>query len=474
MYKCLVTSLLLSGSTILSAQPIPPAGGGEFIFRSVPCISDELRASIVSLLDANLSDLERQGKIRPVSNRTSAQLFDWPLRQSTGMTDPGYYGISNFVDQDTSFPGKVLDYNCGARSYDQASGYNHQGTDIFTWPFPRYKQLNNQVQVIAAQEGIIIGKVDGNPDNSCALCTNCNWNAIYIRHPDGSVAWYGHLKRNMTLKVVGENVAKGEFLGVVGSSGNSTGPHLHFEVYQNSTYTLANRIDPFAGPCNRLNGNNTWWAVQKPYREPMINRLVTHFAPPVFGTCPDPETPNDRSVFLQGDTVFFAAYYRDQQQGATTQYTVLRPDGSTFVNWTGTSPSTYNASYWYWSYVLPVNAPMGNWVFRTVFNGVTDVVNFSVNPRTPTAVVDLPGGQYIRLFPNPGRAHEPMHIDWQLNGAASQALDIRVYDVNGRLTGKTQRVNRPGKIVLPDMSGTYIVEVSVSQRETYRMQVIRQ
>jgi hypothetical protein len=67
-----------------------------------------------------------------------------------------------------------------------------------------------------------------------------------------------------------------------------------------------------------------------------------------------------------------------------------------------------------------------------------------------------------------------MHIDWQLNGAASQALDIRVYDVNGRLTGKTQRVNRPGKIVLPDMSGTYIVEVSVSQRETYRMQVIRQ
>jgi hypothetical protein len=46
--------------------------------------------------------------------------------------------------------------------------------------------------------------------------------------------------------------------------------------------------------------------------------------------------------------------------------------------------------------------------------------------------------------------------------------------MNGRLTGKTQRVSRPGKIVLPDMSGTYIVEVSASERETYRMQVIRQ
>lgn len=474
MQRSILIFLFATISTVSTAQPVPPAGGGEYVFRSAPCISEEQRASIVQMLETNMSTLERAGRIRSIPAGATAVLLDWPLKQASGVTDPGYYGISNFVDQDTAFPGKVLDYNCGTRSYDQSSGYNHQGTDIFTWPFPRHKQANDLVQVIAAQEGIVIGKVDGNPDNSCALCSSCNWNAIYIRHPDGSVAWYGHLKLNsLTYKNLGDNVAKGEYLGVVGSSGNSTGPHLHFEVYKNSTYTLANRIDPFAGPCNRLNGTTSWWAVQKPYREPMVNKLVTHFAPPSFGTCPDLEKPNDRKVFLQGDTIYYAAYYRDQQQGAATQYTVLRPDGSAFVNWTGTSPSTYNASYWYWSYVLPSNAPTGEWVFRTVFNGVTDTVRFTVNPKTPTAVLDLPGHQFIRLYPNPGKASDPMRIDWQLNGASSPMLDIRVFDLIGRQVGGIQKVRRTGAIEMPTVPGSYVVEVNVNRRESHRLMVVR-
>lgn len=475
MCKYLLACLSCFLFAALAAQDLKPTGGGEFVFKSTPCISNELRASIVQMLETNMSTLERSGRIPPVPAGSEAVLFDWPLRKASGISDPGYYGISNFVDQDTAYPGKVLDYNCGTRSYDQASGYNHQGTDIFTWPFPRYKQFYDQVEVIAAQAGKVIGKVDGNPDNSCAFCTSCNWNAIYIRHADGSVAWYGHFKQNsITYKNLGDDVAKGEFLGVVGSSGNSTGPHLHFEVYQNSTYTLANRIDPFAGPCNRLNGNTSWWAVQKPYREPMVNRLVTHFAPPVFGICPDLEKPNDRRIFLQGDTIYFAAYYRDQQQGASTQYKVQRPDGSTFVSWTGTSPSTYNASYWYWSYALPANAPTGTWVFSTVFNGVTDTVGFSVNPKTPTAVLNLSGNQYIKLYPNPGRASDPLRIDWQLNGVTSNMLEVRIYDINGRLVGNTRRIRRLDEVEMPKTAGTYVIEVMVNERETHRLQVVRQ
>jgi murein DD-endopeptidase MepM/ murein hydrolase activator NlpD len=51
---------------------------------------------------------------------------------------------------------------------------------------------------------------------------------IIIKHPGGLRTWYGHLS---SIEVsAGRQVRKGEFIGRVGSTGISTGPHLHFEV----------------------------------------------------------------------------------------------------------------------------------------------------------------------------------------------------------------------------------------------------
>jgi murein DD-endopeptidase MepM/ murein hydrolase activator NlpD len=53
-------------------------------------------------------------------------------------------------------------------------------------------------------------------------------NLIRVRHPNGVESWYAHLS---SVDVnVGENVAAGDRLGAVGSTGNSTGPHLHLEI----------------------------------------------------------------------------------------------------------------------------------------------------------------------------------------------------------------------------------------------------
>ncbi|MCB0236291.1 MAG: M23 family metallopeptidase, partial [Anaerolineae bacterium] len=53
-------------------------------------------------------------------------------------------------------------------------------------------------------------------------------NYVVIRHPDGYVTLYGHLSRIDVSQ--GDYVARGQQIGAVGSTGRSTGPHLHFEV----------------------------------------------------------------------------------------------------------------------------------------------------------------------------------------------------------------------------------------------------
>ena len=62
-------------------------------------------------------------------------------------------------------------------------------------------------------------------------------NCIMIDHGNGYKTLYGHLSSISVSS--GQSVSKGDVIGAVGSTGNSTGPHLHFEVYRGDS-----RIDP--------------------------------------------------------------------------------------------------------------------------------------------------------------------------------------------------------------------------------------
>lgn len=88
-------------------------------------------------------------------------------------------------------------------------GGGHMGIDI---------AAPTGAPILAAADGTVI---DAGPASGFGL-----W--IRVRHNDGTVTTYGHNDVNFVSK--GQRVSAGQRIANVGSRGNSTGPHLHFEV----------------------------------------------------------------------------------------------------------------------------------------------------------------------------------------------------------------------------------------------------
>lgn len=191
---------------------IEPDGPADFV-------SEQDRSRIWAEIDAQRAKLS-------LPKAGSRPEFRWPLRAAGGYSNPGFWRVSYYVDHDALVPNQLRDFSCGARTYDRSDGYNHRGTDISLSHDAWNVMAAGQVEIVAAAPGIIINKSDGNFDQSCANVVGSPWNAVYVQHDDGSVAWYGHMRNgSTTTKAVGARVEAGEYLGKVGSSGNSGGPH---------------------------------------------------------------------------------------------------------------------------------------------------------------------------------------------------------------------------------------------------------
>jgi len=98
----------------------------------------------------------------------------------------------------------------------------HFGDGGHNWSSGRHTGLDFVVKtgtdVMAAANGVVVK----------AGSEGAYGNAITIKHDNGMKTMYAHLSK---IKVkVGQQVTVGELIGKSGSTGNSTGPHLHFEV----------------------------------------------------------------------------------------------------------------------------------------------------------------------------------------------------------------------------------------------------
>jgi len=104
--------------------------------------------------------------------------------------------------------------------------YNHGGVDIGT-PMG--------TTIVAADSGTVIAVNNSCPHNwgkngSCG-CGGGYGNYVFIDHGNGKLTIYGHLTN--AIVSTGQTVSKGQTIGYSGSTGNSTGPHLHFECQYN-------------------------------------------------------------------------------------------------------------------------------------------------------------------------------------------------------------------------------------------------
>ncbi|MEU8375553.1 M23 family metallopeptidase [Micromonospora sp. NPDC048894] len=122
-----------------------------------------------------------------------------------------------------------------------ASRPRHNGVDI---------GARKRTEIHAAATGrVLVARCD--PDHGGNLSCNvdgfpgkggCGW-FVDILHAGGFVSRYCHMIEKPRV-TPGQLVKAGEVIGLVGSSGNSSGPHLHFEVHVDSDRSFAGGINP--------------------------------------------------------------------------------------------------------------------------------------------------------------------------------------------------------------------------------------
>ncbi len=118
--------------------------------------------------------------------------------------------------------GFVVNSAFGFRKLAGARGRMHKGVDMAA---PR------GTSVYAAAEGRVM---------RTGYDAGGYGNFVEVRHPNGMTSLYGHLSRVDVAS--GMQLTGGQRLGLVGSTGFSTGPHLHFEVKRNGVQVNPARI----------------------------------------------------------------------------------------------------------------------------------------------------------------------------------------------------------------------------------------
>ncbi len=246
--------------------------------------------------------------------------------------------VQNYVDQDPG-PG-ARDHACGPLTYD-----GHKGTDI---RLPGRPEMAAGVAVLAAAPGVVRARRDGEADASASQtgpeAGPDAGNAVVVDHGDGWESQYSHLRQGSIAVALGERVAAGERLGLIGWSGRSEFPHLEFALRHNGR-----AIDPFTGGpagggCGR--GGAPLWspAAQAALAYQAGGLLRAGFAAeaPELGRALDGDY--DAPPTTQAPALVFWAVAWGLRESDRETIRLIAPDGRVLVESAGTLPR--NKAQW--------------------------------------------------------------------------------------------------------------------------------
>lgn len=231
-------------------QPETILGGNPFLSEESSLLQTDVELTILPV-DGVLHDVSPGDTLAKISEQYGIPqeeivayapnnlTFPYRLTPGTQIVVPGA-----IRDLFVWNPPTLADVSGRGNGTSPGRGVNNgvRGTGTFIWPvisryFTQYYWYGHQAIDVALPEGSAVVASD------TGTVTYAGWNTtgygylIVVNHGNGYETFYAHLS-GINVRV-GQVVTQGQYIGATGNTGNSSGPHIHFEVRSNGT-----RLDP--------------------------------------------------------------------------------------------------------------------------------------------------------------------------------------------------------------------------------------
>ena len=342
--------------TVNWGQGVP--GNSNWFVRLGPWLVPVGGASATATLDAanaiaETSEIDNARTFQ-FGAQTFAPKFVKPIEGDMG-TD---WAFVNYTDTDR-LPDTCTDPSGGTYCYD-----GHNGWDL---TLANFHAMDESYDVYAAAAGTVVEAVDGNFDRETGR-EHPTPNYVTIDHGNGWRTRYLHLRKYSVEVRVGDAVAAGQRIGLVGSSGSSDIAHLHWEVQYNGRI-----VEPGVSPETYLR-----WSQPYPTTLPSIlDSGITNIVPGAEMA----ERPSPAEYFpaAGGQPVYVWARIAGFEAGDSMTVRWFRPNGTQHSTFTSNPVSHFGWQYFILN--LPMNPVQGEWQAALLVNGVEQArESFFVSP----------------------------------------------------------------------------------------------